>query len=177
MSLDALRDSIPDYAKDIRLNLGSLAAETVLDDQKKWGAFLACAHASGAPALVRAFESEAAARLAPPVLAAAKSAAAMMAMNNVYYRSLHLMQNREYAGMRAGLRMNVLAQHGAPKTDFELWSLAVSAMNGCGACLDAHEAVLKQHGVSALEIQAALRIAAVVAAAGAVLAAEAALAA
>lgn len=173
MSLEALRDAIPDYAKDIRLNLGSLASETVLDDQKKWGTFLACAHAVGAPGLVGAIEAEVAGRLTPDAAAAAKSAAAVMAMNNVYYRALHLMKNQEYTTLRAGLRMNVLAQHGAPKVDFELWSFAVSAINGCGACLDAHEGVLKQHGVSAQEIQAALRIAAVVAAAGAVVTAEA----
>ena len=86
-----------------------------------------------------------------------------MGMNNVYYRALHLMKNAEYRTMPARLRMNVLASPGVDKANFELWSTAVSAINGCGMCLDAHEAELKKHGVTAPQIQAALfRIAAVV---------------
>jgi alkyl hydroperoxide reductase subunit D len=97
-----------------------------------------------------------------------------MGMNNVYYRSLHLMHNGEYRTIPAKLRMNVLANPGAPKIDFELWSLAVSAINGCGACLDSHETELRKHGVSAVQVQAALRIGAVVNAVSRVVAAEAA---
>ncbi|GBF56384.1 alkyl hydroperoxide reductase AhpD [Candidatus Phycosocius bacilliformis] len=169
MTLEQLREQIPDYAKDIRLNLGSLANETTLTDQQKWGTFLASAVAIGQPQVVQAFEAEAQSRLSPQAMDAARSAAAIMAMNNVYYRALHLMHNPEYQTLRAGLRMNVLANPGVEKIDFELWSLAVSAINGCGMCLDSHEAELKKHGVPALTIQAALRIASVVAAASAVL--------
>jgi alkyl hydroperoxide reductase subunit D len=178
MSLDALRESLPAYAKDISLNLSSLASETVLSDQQKWGAFLASAHAVGVPAVVQAIEAAAdAAGLSPEAKAAAKSAAAIMGMNNVYYRSLHLLSNGEYKTLPARLRMNVMANPGVDKADFELWSTAVSAVNGCGMCLDAHEAELKKHGVPAQQIQAALRIAAVVNAASRVIAAEKALAA
>lgn len=173
-SLDALRATIPDHAKDIRLNLGSLASETVLSERQKWGTFLACALATGSAPVIRALEAEAAARLAPDEIAAVNTAAAIMAMNNVYYRSLHLMENAEYRSLRAGLRMNGLAGHGTDKVDFELWSLAVSAINGCGMCLDAHERTLRQHGVGATAVQAAIRIAAVVHSAAAVLRAEAA---
>lgn len=169
MSLEGLRETIPDFAKDIRLSLGSLASETTLSDQQKWGAFLASAIAGGHPAVIAAFEAEANARLAPAAVNAAKSAASIMAMNNVYYRALHLMKNQEYTSMRASLRMNVIANPGVERVDFELWSVAVSAVNGCGMCLDSHEAELKKHGVPALNIQAAIRIAAVTAAAGAAL--------
>lgn len=177
MSLDALRETLPDYAKDIRLNLGALANETLLSDQQKWGAFLAAAHATGAAAVIKAFEAEAESHLEPAAREAARAAAAIMAMNNVYYRALHLMQNAEYRTLRAGLRMNVLANPGVDKTDFELWSLAVSAINGCGMCLDAHEEELRKRGVANTQIQAAIRIAAVVNAAAAVVTAEAARAA
>ena len=178
MSLDALRETLPAYAKDISLNLSSLAAETVLSDQQKWGAFVASAYAVGQPDVVRAVEISAdAAGLTGEALTAARAAAAIMGMNNVYYRSLHLLSNGEYKTLPARLRMNVLANPGVEKADFELWSTAVSAVNGCGMCLDAHEAELKTHGVSAPQIQAALRIAAVVNAASRVLAAETALAA
>ena len=178
MTLDALRETLPAYAKDISLNLSSLAAETLLGDQQKWGAFVASAHALGQPDVVRAVEASAiAAGLSADALIAAKAAAAIMGMNNVYYRSLHLLSNGEYKTLPARLRMNVLANPGVDKVDFELWSTAVSAINGCGMCLDAHEAELKKHGVPTQNIQAALRIAAVVNAASRVVAAEAALAA
>jgi alkyl hydroperoxide reductase subunit D len=172
MSLDALREQIPEFAKDIRLNLGSLANETTLSDQQKWGTFLASALAVGQPDVVKAIEAEVGPRLTPEAITAARSAAAIMAMNNVYYRALHLLTNPEYRTLRAGLRMNVLANPGVEKVDFELWSLAVSAINGCGMCLDSHEVELKKHNVPALNIQAAIRIGAVVAAASAVLRAQ-----
>jgi alkyl hydroperoxide reductase subunit D len=175
MSLDTLRETLPAYAKDLSLNLSSLAAETVLTDQQKWGAFVASAYAVGTPAVVKAVEISAdAAGLSAEAMTAAKAAAAIMGMNNVYYRATHLLSNKEYATLPARLRMNILANPGVDKADFELWSTAVSAVNGCGACLDAHEAELKKHGVPAQQIQAALRIAAVVNAVSRVAAAEAA---
>jgi alkyl hydroperoxide reductase subunit D len=175
MSLDALRETIPAYAKDISLNLSSLANETVLGEQQKWGCFVASAYAVGVPAVVKAINaSAAAAGFTAEAADAAKAAAAIMGMNNVYYRALHLMENHEYRTLPARLRMNILGNPGAPKADFELWSLAVSAVNGCGMCLDAHEVELKKHGVTNVQIQAALRIAAVVNAASRVIAGEAA---
>ncbi|MBV8683851.1 MAG: carboxymuconolactone decarboxylase family protein [Caulobacteraceae bacterium] len=176
MSLDALRERLPAYAKDLSLNLSSLANETVLDDEQKWGAFVASAHAVGQSDVVRAAEATArAAGLSPAALDAAKAAAAIMGMNNVYYRALHLMRNAEYRTMPARLRMNILGNPGVKKMNFELWSTAVSAINGCGACLDAHEDELRKGGVPAAQIQAALRIAAVVNAVSRVLAAQSAL--
>ena len=176
MSLDALRDLMPAYAKDISLNLGSLASETVLNDQQKWGCFLASAHAVGVAPVVKAIEAQAATVLTPEAMNAARTAAAIMGMNNIYYRSLHLMKNHEYTTIPARLRMNILANPGVDKMDFELWSTAVSAINGCGACLDAHEGALRQHGVPATHVQTALRIASVVHAASRIAASEAALA-
>jgi alkyl hydroperoxide reductase subunit D len=175
MSLDALRETLPAYAKDLSLNLSSLANETVLSDQQKWGCFLASAHAVGQRAVVAAVENAArAAGLSPEAATAAKAAAAIMGMNNVYYRALHLLSNPEYKTLPARLRMNVIANPGVDKVDFELWSTAVSAINGCGMCLDSHEAELKKHGMPAQQVQAALRIAAVVNAVSRVLQAEAA---
>ncbi len=175
MSIDALRDLMPAYAKDISLNLSSLANETVLNDQQKWGCFLASAHAIGVAPVVKAIEAIAADKLSPEAANAAKAAAAIMGMNNIYYRSLHLMKNQEYATIPARLRMNILANPGVEKVDFEMWSTAVSAINGCGACLDAHEGELKKHAVPSAQIQTALRIAAVVHAASRIAASETAL--
>ena len=175
MSIDALRDLIPAYAKDISLNLGSLASETVLNDQQKWGTFLASAHAVGVGPVLRAVEAAALeAGLSPEAAAAAKAASAIMGMNNVYYRGLHLMHNAEYRTLPARLRMNVIANPGVDKADFELWSFAVSAINGCGMCMDSHEEELKKRGVTNVQIQAAMRIGSVVNAVSRVVAAEAA---
>jgi lipoyl-dependent peroxiredoxin subunit D len=162
MSLKDFAGTLPDFAKDIRLNVGSLLNEAVLNDQRKYGLFLACAHATGHRPLVDAAEAECAPRLSAEAAQAARAAAAVMAMNNIYYRFTHLAGNQEYRTMPAKLRMNVIGAPGIDKVDFELFSLAVSAINGCGMCIDAHEAVLKKAGVTAELIQAAVRIGAVV---------------
>lgn len=176
MSIDTLREQIPDYAKDIRLNLGTLASETTLTDQQKWGAFLASALASGNTTVIKAINAEVEEKLSPEAMTATKAAAAIMGMNNIYYRSTHLMSAKDYATMPAKLRMNVIGKPGVEKVDFELWSLAVSAVNGCGMCLDSHEKVVREGGLSAEQVQSAIRIAATVHAAAAVLTGEEALA-
>lgn len=172
MSLNDLARTLPDYAKDLRLNVSSLLGEQALTDQQKYGLLVACAHAVGQSDLVAAAEAEATEKLSPDALDAAKAAAAIMAMNNVYYRFQHLASNREYATLPARLRMNVIGSPGIDKTDFELYSLAVSAIHGCGMCIDAHEKVLLGAGVSIATIQNAVRLAAVVHAVGRTLAAR-----
>jgi alkyl hydroperoxide reductase subunit D len=161
MSLKAISDSLPDYAKDIRLNLSSLLSDQTLGDQRKFGLLLACAHGSGYKPLVDAAEAEVAGKLSPEAANAARAAAAIMAMNNVYYRFVHLASNKEYGQLPAKLRMNVIGSPGIDKADFELFSLAVSAQNGCGMCIDSHEKVLRQHNVPVEVIQAAARVGAV----------------
>jgi alkyl hydroperoxide reductase subunit D len=170
MSIDTLRQALPAYAKDISLNLSSLMNETILTDQQKWGCFIASAYAIGAGPVIRALEDGC--PLTPEALTAAKAAAGIMGMNNVYYRALHLMHNREYSTLPAKLRMNVIANPGVDKNDFELWCTAVSAINGCGMCLDSHEEELRKRAVSSQVIQTALRIAAVVNAASRIVVAE-----
>ena len=160
-ALKTFADALPEYAKDIRLNLGSILSDQLLGDQRKYGLLLACAHGTGYKPLVDATEAEAADKLSPEAANAARGAAALMAMNNVYYRFVHLASNPEYGTLRAGLRMNFIGSPGIEKDDFELFSLAVSAMNGCGMCIDSHVKVLQQHGMKAETIQAGARIAAV----------------
>ncbi len=175
MNIEAVRAALPSYAKDLNLNLSSLANETVLSESQKWGVFLSCAHAVGEPSVVKAFEAEAATRLTPEIAEGARAAAAIMGMNNIYYRFLHLAHNgAAYQTLRAGLRMNILANPGMDKADFELFALAVSAINGCGMCVDSHEKILREHGFTTTHIQTAVRIAAVVHAVACILRAEAA---
>lgn len=168
MSLKDFAEALPDYAKDIRLNVGSLLGDQTLSDQRKYGLLLACAHGSGYRPIVEATEAECAPKLTPEAANAARAAAAVMAMNNVYYRFVHLAANKEYGQMPAKLRMNVIGSPGIEKVDFELFSLAVSAMNGCGLCIDSHEKVLRQHGIGADIIQTAARVGAVIKAAATV---------
>ena len=162
MSVVDLARTLPDYAKDIRLNISSLMGETVLSDQQKYGTLLACAHATGHQPLIAAAEAEAGDKLSEAAMNAAKAAASIMAMNNVYYRFVHLASNKEYGTLPARLRMNVIGAPGIEKADFELFSLAVSAINGCGMCIDSHEKVIRDHGVQTNVIHSAVRLAAVV---------------
>ena len=157
-----LRDALPEYAKDIKLNLSNLADEETLNKQQIWGCFLACALATRQKDVIAAIESESASYLSAEAKSAACGAATIMAMNNVYYRSVHLMTNKEYQNLPAKLRMNLIANPGVDKVDFELWSFAVSAISGCGMCLDAHETHLVKAGLSTAQVQCALRIAATV---------------
>lgn len=175
MSLESLRAALPDYAKDLKLNLGSLATEPALTTQQRAGAFVASAMASRNAALTAAITAEFAPLLSPEALNAARAAAAIMGMNNVYYRFTHLLGG-DYPNMPAKLRMNVMARPGIEKVDFELWSLAVSAINGCGMCMEAHEKVVLRDGLTKEQVQAAVRIAATMHAVAGVLDAEAALA-
>ncbi|MDG6093609.1 carboxymuconolactone decarboxylase family protein [Acetobacter sp. AN02] len=161
MSVESLKDRIPDHAKDLRLNLGSLATDISLSEQQLAGTFVAVAIASRNPDVIRAIEAEFGPKLSAEALSAARSAAAIMSMNNIYYRFTH-MAGGDYAQMPAKLRMSVIARPGVEKADFELWSLAVSAINGCEMCVRSHEKVVREAGLTSEQVQTAVRIAATV---------------
>jgi alkyl hydroperoxide reductase subunit D len=164
-TLDLIRDSIPEYARDLKLNLGSVLTEAGapgLNGKQIWAVAVACAIASRNLSFTRALEAAAGEHLDAAHLQAARAAAAIMGMNNIYYRFLHLVEDAEYQAMPARLRMNILANPGIDKLDFELLSLAVSAVNGCGLCISSHEKKLRAHGYTREMIQSAVRIAATV---------------
>jgi alkyl hydroperoxide reductase subunit D len=165
MNLADLKASIPDYAKDLRLNLDSVLTEggaPGLSRKQIALVALSSAIASRYEPLVAALAADGAAHASDAELNGARTAAAIMAMNNVYYRFTHLVNEPEYATLRAGLRMNAMANPGCDKIDFELCSLAVSAINGCGMCMDSHEKTLRKHELTAQAVQSAVRIAAAV---------------
>ena len=174
MAIDSLKSLMPEYAKDIKLNLSSLASDETLNEQQLWGTFLACALAAGNDTVIREIEEDAAAALAPEALRAAKAAASVMAMNNIYYKFAGMM-GETYQNMPAKLRMSVIGNPGVDKADFELWSLAVSAINGCQFCVQAHEKILRDAGFTTEQVQTAVRVAAVVHAVAATLDGEIAL--
>lgn len=165
MSIDDIRDALPEYARDLRLNLGSVLTvqgAPGLTSQQIWGTALAAAIAARNVSFAQTIERAARAELDGAQIDGAKAAAAIMAMNNIYYRFVHLVGDADYQTMPARLRMNVIGNPGIDKIDFEIYSLAVSAVNGCGLCIEAHEKQLRRHEVSREAIQSAIRIAAVV---------------
>ena len=165
MTIENVRDALPDYARDLKLNLGSVLTTNGapgLNEKQIWSIALATAIAARNTSFARIVEAESRAHLSDKDIEGAKSAAAIMGMNNIYYRFLHLVEDGEYQTMPARLRMNVIANHGIDKLDFELISLAVSAVNGCGLCITSHEKKLRQHEVSRESIQSAVRIAATI---------------
>lgn len=175
MGLDAVKAALPEYAKDIKLNLGSTVGTSTLNPAQAWGTALACAVAARNAVVLREIAAEAADHLKPEAVEAAKGAATIMAMNNVYYRAKHLIGDESYGSIPARLRMQIIARPGVDKGDFELWCLAVSAITGCGVCLESHEKTLRGAGFTREQVHEALRIAAVVHAAAVALDAQAAL--
>jgi alkyl hydroperoxide reductase subunit D len=164
-ALEALRERIPEPAKDIKLNLQSVLQPGSLTPAQRWGVAIAAAIATRSPELRRAFIADARLEVEEAVVDDAFAAAALMAMNNIYYRFRHLVEKPSYGDKRAGLRMNRLVKPATNKLDFELVCLAVSAINGCGACIQAHEKIVTEGGVSEDQVNDAVRIAAVVQAA------------
>lgn len=165
MSIKELRNQLGDYAKDIKLNLGNVLSEegaAGLSEKQIAGIALSSAYATKHKIVIEAISAQALEHLPPEEVEAAKAAATIMGMNNIYYRFTHLVSDSEYAKMPAKLRMNVIVKHGIDKADFELNSLAVSAINGCGACMDSHVNEVVKAGVSKEGVQSTIRIASVI---------------
>ncbi len=161
--VEALRQALPDAARDIKLNLQAvLSSAAPLADDQRWGIALASALAARNPRLTAAVQADAAAKVRPEMLEDARAAAALMAMNNVFYRFRHLVERPAYTQRPARLRMNRLAQPLSSKLDLELFSLAVSAINGCGSCIQAHEQVVREGGLSEDQVHETIRIAATI---------------
>lgn len=163
MTIEQLQNRIPDHAKDLRINLGIIAGSTALTPDQAWTIALASAATSRNGEVLAAIRSEAEAKLSTEALSAALAAAAIMGMNNIYYRFLHMMgDGSEYAQLPARLRMQIIGKPGVDHLDFELWCLASSAITGCEACVRSHEKVVRDKGGTKEQVQEAVRLAAVV---------------
>jgi lipoyl-dependent peroxiredoxin subunit D len=175
MSLETLKQRMPDYAKDTKLNLGKLLGGDEVEGlsaAQVAGIALASAYAIKSSEVIAAVSFLAAQHLSDAQIQAAKAAATIMGMNNIYYRFVHLVKDSAYSSMPAGLRMNVIGNPGIDKVDFELMSLAVSALNGCGMCMEAHVHEVEKAHVSKQGVQSCIKIAAVLNAAAQALAIE-----
>ena len=158
-----LAEGFPDVSKDIRVNLQNVLQPGTLNADQVWGTAIACAHASRNDAVKRAIEADArSAGISDGVIADAKAAAALMGMNNVIYRFKHIIGKEEYEKRPMRLRMQRLAQVTSNKADFELFCLAVSAINNCQACMAAHEEAVLRQGLTADHVWDAVRLAATI---------------
>ncbi|AGC43016.1 alkyl hydroperoxide reductase [Myxococcus stipitatus DSM 14675] len=163
-SLEVVRSELADAHKDTRLNLQAVLEGGSLTPEQRWCVAVASAYAVRNERLKEAMLNEARKALAnpEPVIEDARAAASLMAMNNVYYRFRHMIGKESYSTKRAGLRMNRLAQVLTTKVDFELVCLAVSAINGCEMCMQSHEKVVLEGGLSEDQVHDAVRIASVI---------------
>lgn len=167
-AVEALRARMPDAAKDIKLNLAAVLSSGSLTPAQRWGVAAAAAIASRNVELRDAVLADArieAGDAGEAVIEDARAAAALMAMNNVFYRFRHMIDKEAYAQKPARLRMNRLAQPSTSKADLELFSLAVSAINGCETCVRAHEQAVLAGGLGEDHVHDAVRIAATIQAA------------
>lgn len=165
MTIETIKDKLPEYARDVKLNLSTILSEEGAPDltqQQIAGIVLASAYAARNKALINAISAEVKDRLSEAEITAAKAAASIMAMNNIYYRFVHLVSDQEFAALPAKLRMNIIGKPGIEKVDFELYSLAVSIINGCGMCIEAHTREIIHAGLSKVAVQSTARIAAVI---------------
>jgi alkyl hydroperoxide reductase subunit D len=171
-AIEALRQTIGDPGRDARLNVQSVLEGTSLTPAQTWGVAVASAIAARNPELRKAVIGDASAAVEPGVVDDARAAASLMGMNNVYYRFRHMVGKPSYGTKSPRLRMNWMAKPLGAKADFELFCLAVSAINGCETCVKSHEKVVIDAGLSEDQVHDAVRIAAVIA--GTALALEAA---
>jgi alkyl hydroperoxide reductase subunit D len=146
----------------VKLNLQSVLQEGSLSVAQRWGVAVASAATARNRQLLEAVVADALAATDPTVVDDGLAAAALMAMNNVYYRFRHLVGKAAYTEKPARLRMNRLAKPLTSKADFELFSLAASAINGCEVCVQAHEKAVLDGGLTEDHVHDAVRIAATI---------------
>lgn len=162
--MEQIINQIPEYGKDIKINLQNLLSEQnqVLTIKQIFGIALACSFATKNLHLIKNMQNEVQKFLSDDEINAIKIATTLMAMNNIYYRFTHISEDKEYSQMQTGLRMRMLLEHKIDKIDFEIFSLAVSVINGCGMCIDAHANQLTKHGLNKTQVQMVAKISAII---------------
>jgi len=162
MQIENIINSLPDYARDLRLNYSSIInSHTQMSEEQFYGSLLVAAMTSRNTGVIQAIKELTSDKLSTEALFAVNAAVSLMGMNNIYYRFTYLVENPEYAKMPAGLRMNVMRDV-ANKVDFELYCLVASCITGCGACVASHEKVLINHGLAREVVQMGAKIAGII---------------
>jgi alkyl hydroperoxide reductase subunit D len=170
--INTIKNLVPDYAKDIRLNLDGTIARSSLEGNDAVGVALAAAFAAKSKVIIDAIRN--AGVLTPEEVTAVQTAAALMGMNNIWYPYIEMADDPDLASQPAGLRMNAYATHGGvDKRRFEMYALAASIVGKCHFCVKSHYQLLKnEQGMTAQQLRDVGRIAAVIGAAANVIAAE-----
>ena len=157
--VDQIKENIPDYAKDTRLNIDAVVKRSTLPIEEAEAVALAVAFATGNTKLWTWIQSQAADQKEAE---AAITAASLMAMNNVWYPYVEMADDEQLKGLPAQLRMNAIASHGGTtKANFEAFSLAASIVGKCHFCVKAHYDTLKKEGYTVEQLRDIGRIAAV----------------
>jgi alkyl hydroperoxide reductase subunit D len=158
--LEQIKEGLPEYAKDTKLNLDSVINRSSLDITEANACALAAAMATGNGKLVSFIQSnleDARER------DAALTASSLMAMNNVWYPYVEMADDPNLKGLPAQLRMNAISTHGGTtKERFEAYSLAASIVGKCHFCVKSHYDNLKKMGYSVEQLRDIGRIAAVI---------------
>ena len=165
MAINELKEQIPDWAKDAKLNLSSLFnlnPNLGISTQQNLMLIYSCSLSTKNTSLISEIEQEIAEQLSDAEKKACKTVSSLMAMNNVFYRFLHLAEDKQISTIPAGLRMNAMLKPGVDKDSFELMSLAISALNGCGMCIKSHIATLQKNGISSQAIHHAAKVASII---------------
>ena len=166
MSISDIVTSFPDYAKDIKLNYSKLLNEGILEKNQLYSLILVSSLSVNLENLNSAALLECKEHLSEEILEDIYAAHSIMSMNAVYYRFTHLATEYDYSSLPANLRMQYLTKHKTSKTDFEMLCLAVAVILGCGKCINAHEVVLRENGISNQKIQTVARIGSIINAIG-----------
>jgi alkyl hydroperoxide reductase subunit D len=169
--LSSIKELIPDYAKDIRLNIDGTIARSSLEGSDAVGVALAAAFAAKSRKLVDIISASGA--LSEAEQNAALTASALMAMNNVWYPYVEMSEDADLKSQPAQLRMNAYANNGGvDKRRFEMYALSASIIGKCQFCIKSHFDLLRKEGMSSQQLRDIGRIAAVVNAAAQVIAAS-----
>lgn len=159
--VDALKESsIPDYAKDTRLNLDAVIKRSSLPVEEAEAVALAAAFATGNSKLWTWLHSQLTDRKEAD---AALTAASLMAQNNTWYPYVEMTDDPQLEGLPAQLRMNAISTSGGTtKERFEAYSLAASIVGKCHFCVKAHYDGLKKMGYTVEQLRDIGRISAVI---------------
>ena len=159
--LNDIKARVPEYAKDMRLNLDTVIARSALAPNEALGVALAAAYAAKSAPLMQAIRGSG--MLPAQDQNAALAAAALMGMTNVWYSYVDFAADAELKTQRAELRMQAYQTHGGvDKRRFELYALAASVVGKCRSCISSHFATLKEEGMTAVQLRDVGRIASVI---------------
>ena len=162
MNITEILVSSPEYAKDIKLNYSKILNENILEKKLLYGIILISSLATKDNSLKEAALEEVKEFIDDDYMNDIYGAYSLMAMNSIYYRFTHLATEFDYSSMPANLRMQFMTKHKMESTDFEMLCLAVAAIIGCGKCINAHDAVLRNNNISSQSIQTVVRVAAII---------------